>query len=332
MKKADFVVVVMVLSFVFLSCHGVYGNLVKVSPRENVTVALIIAVVAGIIVALLGKLAVFIWSEIKYSPLNKFWRPLKGKYISIVLSEYEMMGNIENIEVMKKIFEDSLFHKEISGLIEPLLKYIKISNIAGKAANGFLVSKGNAKALSNLMKYLPKYVTNTEKILVDGDKSRYEYHKDFVIIGSPMTNNYAKTIFSTLNTRYHMPFEIRYSEDTGEIMFIYNKEGTEFKPTINTHNASGCDYAMIINAKYQEALGNRENRNVILLAGTYMYGTEAASRVVTNIKVFKTIGQYVKEMSNCVFLIKVEIINGVLQEPQLRINNRYYIFPLDVKN
>lgn len=331
MKKVTFVAIVVVLLFAFWSCHGVHGTLKNLSAFESVPIALLTAVVAGIVVSLLGKLAVFIWNEISYRHLNKFWRPLKRKKISIVLSEYEMMGNIDNIDLVKKAIDGSMFYEEMSSFIERLLKYIKISKIAEKVANGVLVSKGTAMTLSNLLKYLPKYVTKTENILVDGDKSGCAHQENLVIVGSPMANNYAKTIFSSLGERYDIPFEIRYCEDTGEIKFIYKEDGTEFKPIINIDTGSSCDYALIINAEYQEALDTRENRNVVILAGAYMYGTEAASRVVTTKEVFKTIGRCVKKMNNCIFLIKVDIINGVLQGPQLKINNRYYIFPLNAK-
>jgi len=330
MKKVNFVVLVIVLSFVFWSCNGVYGSLKTLSTCESLPVALFVAIVAGIVVNVLGWLFICVWNEFKYRHLNKFWRPLREKYISIVLSEYEMVGSIENFELAKNAIDNSLFSEEVSNLIGCLLKSVQTNKIAEKVANGVLVSKGNAKALSHLMTYLPKHVTKPEKIIADGDKSGRTHYEDLVLVGSPMTNNYSQQIFSFLEERYNIPFEIDYNETTGEIRFIYKKDNTFFEPEINTNNGCGRDYAIIINADYKITPDNK-NRHVIILAGTYMYGTEAASKVITNKKVFKTITRNVKEINNCIFLIEVNIIDGVLQEPQLKINNRYYIFPLEEK-
>jgi len=328
MKKAVFLTATMVLSFVFCSCQG-EQSLMALFECGTMLEALITSIISGIVVCLLSAFIVLICKKIRYRRLNKFWKPFKGKDISIVLSEYEIIGNTEDFEIAKKLFENSLISKKTSSSIEPLLKYIKTSKIAEKVANGVLISKGTAKALSNLMKYLPEYVTKTEKIFVDGDKSKCTHHDDLIIVGSPMSNEYARRIFSSLERLYDMPFDINYNDTIGEIKFVYKKDGTVFKPEIDKSNG-GRDYAIIINAKYKTALNN-EDRNVVILAGGYMYGVDAASKVITNRNIFKTISKYVKEINNCTFLIKAEIINGNLKEPELKINDKYYIFPLKTR-
>lgn len=240
-----------------------------------------------------------------YKRPNKFWKPLlKDKDISIVLTEYPIITD--------------------PSLLSKMAELIKNSKIAKKVSDGYLVSKGNAKALSYVMKYLSKYVAKTKEILVEGNN--YIHHKeDLVILGSPVNNDYAHRRYSHLMETYDMPFEINGSEERGDIEFVYRKNRTVFKPRIDS-NGNGDDYAIIVNTEYENG------KNVVILAGAYMYGTEAASKAVTNEKFLKKIINTKNkiDINNCIFLIKTEVMNHSPREPILvEFNdNNYYIFPL----
>jgi len=259
----------------------------------------------------LSSFYAFIYRNIRNRCLNKFWKPfLKDRDISIVLTEYPI--------IEKKATDASLISR-MAGLV-------KNFKIAEKVSDGYLVSKGNAKALSNVTMYLSKYVAKTKKILVDGNNYPYHY-KDLVILGSPINNDYAHRIFSALKERYYeIPFEIKRDEETG-VKIVYNKE-KNLKPTIN-NEGTGHDYAVIINAEYED------DRNVVILAGAYMYGIEAASNAVTNEKFLKQIINAKKEIdiNNCIFLVKTEVVKHFPKEPTLEkiSDNNYYIFPLRKK-
>jgi hypothetical protein len=253
-----------------------------------------------------------------YKRPNKFWKLLlKDKDISIVLTEYPI--------ITKKTPDASWV-----SILKKLPELIKNYKIVKKVTDGSLVSKGNAKALSNVMKYLSKYVTNTREIFVEGDNYSHNY-EDLVILGSPVNNDYARRIFSGLIERYDIPFEIKDTEDTEEIEFVYKRGGTVtiFKPKIDD-KGNGHDYAIIVNAEYEIS------KNVVILAGAYMYGTEAASNMVTNEKLLKTIINAKKgiDINNCIFLIKTQIVKHVPKEPILVeiSDNNYYIFSLRRRN
>jgi hypothetical protein len=247
---------------------------------------------------------VSICKNIRNKRPNKFWKSLlKDKDISIVFTEYQ-------------IIQAGLISRLATMLPVSITKNLKIVN---NVSDGYLVSRGNAKALSNVAMYLSKYVK--KGIFVDGDN--YIQHKeDLVILGSPVTNKYARRIYRDLTERYDIPFEIIDDEERG-IKFVYKMNEDEFKPEINS-DGDGQDYAIIVNAEYQNG------RNVVILAGAYMYGTEAASNAVTNKEILKTINEKKEiDINNCIFLIKTIVVQHTPKDPTLV---DHYIFTLNKKN
>lgn len=233
---------------------------------------------------------------VKTRTVRNFWRPMLRKKISIVLTEYPSTGTDINAKT------------------------------AQKASSGFLISMGNAMALSNILNYLTSNVTKREELNISGDKSGDNEHGDAVIIGSPANNYFAKNIFSNLQERFDIPFDVEYNMDTGEIGFFSQTNNTYFNPIIKDGN--GVDYAMVIRAEYKDI----PKRYAVMLAGAYMFGVQAAAVAVTSKEVLQKVNEVISNSENYVFMIKTNVINYHPSEPELEIYNQLHIYPLIRKN
>src|SRR5205823_2523395 len=123
------------------------------------------------------------------------------------------------------------------------------AKIANKAAGGYLVSKGNAMAMSRLCDFLAHYITKGSSITVCGDKSGVQSDGCSIIIGSPANNLFSQSVFRSLEDRFHVPYNVLYDQQTGEIWFESKDGKNIFHPGVE--KGRGVDYAIVVRAKYK---------------------------------------------------------------------------------
>src|SRR5258708_7589873 len=209
---------------------------------------IILGIVSGILTV--PVIALFLWVSqyCRSYPVRRFWKPFLGKKITIVVTEYKVEGEKDDI-------------------------YAKTSKIA---TDGYLISKGNALTISNLTDFLANHIVKRAFVTVCGDKSATQSNDYLIVSGAPAINNFSQRIFSNLEDRFHIPYSISHSQQTGEISF-QSKDGTKtFRPEVE--NGQGVDYAIVIRAQYKSF----PDSYVILLVGAHMYGAQAASSAITN--------------------------------------------------
>jgi len=234
------------------------------------------------------------WSYGRYKTRKSraFWKPLLKQKLSVVLTEYDTFGD------------------DLS------------SKTAKTAGGGFLISRGNAMALSTLLEYIPIEVSKRSNISVIGDKSGNQNSDHLIIIGSWANNLFAKSIFENLIEKYDIPYDVIWDENTGAIGFKSLADDRVFMPIVK--EGQGSDYAVIIRAKYR----SHPDRYVVMLAGAHMYGAQAAAMAVTNHEMLKHVKKTSHGSSDLLFLIRTSVINNSPCDPELEIGNQVFIHDL----
>lgn len=228
---------------------------------------------------------------------RRFWKPFINHQISILMTEYEWEGNDTEAKT------------------------------AQSAAGGYLVSRGNALAMSNLVDFLPDQITKRSNVSVSGDKSSANHDCNLIIIGSPANNKVSEMIFSALEERFEIPYEILHNTSTGVVSIKSKIDGTEYIPS-TLQSGNEIDYALIIRAKYRSF----PDRFVVMLAGAHMYGAYAASKAVTNREIINLVARVTKRNENVAFLVKTNVVNNNPSDPELEFGNSRFIHVLEPKS
>lgn len=248
-----------------------------------------LGIISGILTVPL--IAFFFWLQqyFRNRKVRRFWKPFLEKHISIVMAEYPAAGN------------------DLS------------AKIARKAAGGYLVSKGNALAMSRLYDFLSHYITKGSSVTVCGDKSGVQGDGCLIIIGSPANNLFSQTVFRSLEDRFHVPYTILYDQQTGEIWFESKDGKKTFHPRVE--EGRGVDYALVARAKYRSF----PDCHVILLAGAHMFGAKAAADAITNRSIINHVEKVTRNAENVLFLLKTNVINNHSGEPELEFESETHI-------
>lgn len=230
--------------------------------------------------------------------IRKFWRPFIGNLLSLIITEYSPEGSN---------------------------RFAKLTRVMG---DRWLISRGMAFALSNTLDFCVENVTKRKNIIVQGDKSGSQTTDNIIILGSPASNIFSDSMFKHLDEIYDLPFRFSYDKDAviKEIV-IHSPEGEE-KLIPSYQNGIGHDYGILIKAVYQKV----PLKYVIILLGCHMWGTEALSSAVTNLKILNEVAKHTNSSENITFLIKTRILNNNAVGPELDINNRKYIQVLKPRN
>jgi hypothetical protein len=210
----------------------------------------------------------------------------------------------------------------------PLLD-VPSNTVAKKAGGGYLVSMGNALAMKNVYQFLSHGVTDQRQLDVVGDKSGHPTENHMVILGSSANNHFAQEMFNELYRYFDFPYVVDYNQATGEIAFRSHEDpDLRIEPDIREHNGnfSGTDYAIVIKMKD----GRLPSRYVVILAGAYMWGTEAASLAVKSRQILAEVARQSGDASDVAFLLRTNIVNSLATGPRLleKTDRSYYISAL----
>lgn len=254
---------------------------------------LVIGVVAGLLVSTLLWLAKRVMVRHRARRLTAFWSPFLQSRLAVVMTEYPAIGS------------------ELT------------ARTAKRASGGYLVSRGNALAMARIKQYLQGASSAaSDQVVVVGDKSSAAEAMDLVVIGSPANNQYARAVFDDLEAEYDLPFSVVLDAVSAEIKFRH--EAGELIPRIDRGN--GTDYALVIRAKLRKAI---PTRHVLVLAGAYMYGAEAAAEAVTERQLIDQV--HAQSSGDVMFLIRTQVVNYQPQRAVLDDTLGRAVFPLHVR-
>ena len=259
----------------------------------NINISDILAIPFGILTYFIiefGKKLLFLG---KTRRSRKFWKPFEKEVINIYLTEYRTGGNdLDN-------------------------------KTAQRASDGYLVSKGNAQGMSNIVNGLTEYITNRSNIKVYGDKSGMMFEENLIVLGSTANNKMTQHITKRLNERYNIPFEIDFNTESGEIDISLKNSNVKFDTLID-EDGFGVDYAIIIKAPYRTS----PKKYALILSGAYMYGTQAATHAIFNEEIINKVVARSKGSGACAFLIRTSVANFEPSAPEIEFEKSTYIYHL----
>ena len=241
------------------------------------------AVIGALVAALIAFAVPALIRWIRFQSVYSFWRPLIAEPISIIWSEYSnehLTDGNEMIALVRKLG----------------IKYF--------------LSKGNALAYSTISRFLSRDI-HFHAFKPFGDKT-FPNHSEgnWILIGSPATNHYSRVVFKNLNDNFDMTFEIKYDESNVQIIDLENKRTYA---TVVDHNNCGVDYALIVRMHTT----NTPSRCCLILCGASMWGVEGAAYAVTSPKIIKKVSHILPFSKDIAFLIKVDVINDVAENPEV---------------
>lgn len=192
-------------------------------------------------------------------PCGRFWQKFAEKQnVTIILSEYESNPTTE----------------------------LGSTEAIRKAINKHSVSMGNAKAMANLLIFFSKgdrfnldpNVQGSETGELTGNNTKTK--SNVILLGSQLSNKISKEKIQHLKEKkIIIPYEVRENTEKNIIeMYHIMDEKTTYRSTVD-EKGNGTDYALII--KTQNPNGSDQGRELIILAGSYMYGVEAAAQMIT---------------------------------------------------
>lgn len=255
---------------------------------------LLSAIVSTLVGAFLTILAYWLRKAYQFfitRNVRLFWKPFINEKLTIIITEYPILGN------------DIL------------------SNIAKTAGAGWLISKGMALSLAHLLDFCEGKITKRKDITVCGDRTGSLDTDDMIILGSPANNPYSRSMYEHLSTMYNIPYKIIWEED-GTPIEITASTGEKFSPSIE--GGIGNDYALIIKADYQAV----PQKSLLIIAGCYMWGTKAAAEAVTDPRILNEVAKETKNSANVAFIIKTRVVNDNSIGPEIEIENRRFIHSL----
>jgi hypothetical protein len=232
---------------------------------------------------------------IKHYHLRRFWRPFIGRPVTIVVTEYPAAGSDQ------------------------------LSRIARIAGAGWLITKGMAYALACLLEFGSAVVTKRKGIIVCGDRTGAQTTDNLIVLGSPANNLFSRSMYKRICETFEIPFEVVLNETDSAIQ-IRTSLGQTFSPSLN-QNGVGEDYALIVKSNYQPV----PEKSVLIIAGCYMWGTEAGARAVTDSGILVEVTKECRGEANIAFIVKTRIMNNIALGPELSIDGSTYISVLQKK-
>ncbi len=251
----------------------------------------------GVLLTIAAYLARKSYELYKTRNVKKFWRPFLGRSLTVVITEYSPKGND---------------------------RFAKLAKVMG---NRWLISRGMTCALTHLLDFCGQRITERKDVIILGDKSGSQTTDNIVILGSPVTNLFAASMFKHLTDVYEMPYSFTWDENiVTKALVVDPVNNVSLVPEYN--DGLGHDFGLIIKATYQTV----PLKTVLLIAGCHMWGTQSAASAVTNTKILNEVARHTSNASNVAFVIKTRILNNSPVGPELDINGRRYIQPLKLKS
>jgi hypothetical protein len=250
----------------------------------------LIQTLLGVVLTILAYLFRKFYEHFKTRNVRRFWQPFIGNSLTIVFTEYSPKGNS---------------------------RFAKLAKVMG---NRWLISRGMAFSLSQILDFCGQNIIKRKDIIVLGDKSGSQTTDNIIILGSPATNVFAESIFNHLSEMYEMPFTFVWDKESITKELVVDSENNE-KLIPEYSNGLGHDFGLVIKATYQAI----PVKSVLLMAGCHMWGTQASVSAVTDIKILNEVARYTNGASNIAFVVKTRILNNNPAGPELDISNRRYI-------
>lgn len=247
------------------------------------TNGLVAGLLSGLILAGLARLALIVHERYRTRHVTRFWHRFLGKDLTLVFTEYPPSGEGETSRIAEQ-------------------------------AGGKLMTKGMAMALRTLLDFTQRSFARNSKTFVYGDKSGSVETSNFVVLGSPGCNQYAKMVYEDLSYRFQVPYWV--DHDTLEIHF---QSGQRLIPKVE--NGHGCDYAVVLRACFRQ----RPERYVLIIGGCFMYGTQAAASAVTDPDFLSYVMEQVGDEENVTFLLRTPVVNDSPVGAGLNIDNKTYV-------
>jgi hypothetical protein len=252
-----------------------------ISPVLSDVLKVLSGVATSVAVAALARL----YTLYTYRRVRTFWRWFIGQRIVVIMTEYDYRGDDADTQ------------------------------FAQRAGGRYLVSRGTALALSNLLQFLSTDVTKGDYVSVIGDKSGGVRNKHEVVIGSPANNAVARQYFAAIEGLWDVPWKVASDPSSGDIFFTSTKDNLVLRPQID--QGVGTDYAMVVRCQLRTPV----DRYLIMIAGAYMQGTQAAAYAVANRQVIDYVAKQCKGASNLMFMMSVDVVANQPDEQGIHVFN-----------
>lgn len=254
----------------------------------------IIGLILGIIPYLVS-LVFLIRRNISKRPLRRFWRDFLGNPIDIVFTEFPAPQG-----------------QEIA------------SEIARFAGGGWLITRGMGIAVSRLLDFCQKQISN-QGVKIMGHRKAEITAKHVVVIGSPPANYIAEKYYNDLASSYHLNWQVQWNDakDRMELRTI-GDAAVPLTLFANLDRNTGHDYALVIKASY----GQKHDRSVLLIIGCSMYGSQEGVSAVINSGILQEVARRTKNAENLLFVVKTNIFNDYASGTELYLEDARCIQPL----
>lgn len=244
----------------------------------------IIGLVIGVIPYLVS-LVFLIRRSVSKRSIRRFWRGFLGKPIDIVFTEFPAPQG-----------------QEIA------------SEIARYAGGGWLITRGMGIAVSRLLDFCQKQISN-QSVKIMGHRKAEITANHVVVIGSPPANYIAEKYFTDLAAAYHINWEVQWNdaEDRMELRASTNETAAPLTLFANLGSSTGHDYTLVIKASY----GQKNVRSVLLIIGCSMYGSQEGVSAVISPSILQDVARRSGNAENVLFVVKTNIFNDYASGTEL---------------
>jgi len=170
---------------------------------------------------------------------------------------------------------------------------------------GLIASKNESIALGELSQFLSSIGSSDIKFHSSGSKLDLT-QTNLILLGGPINNPVSKKVFEKINS----PLQFL------DHKIIDSEEQITFSPTEGKN-----DFGLVIIGENPYS----QSRQMMILAGSYATGTQAAVRaIITPSLIIKIVKNYVKKNRKSVFVVKTEIVEGQIQMPTIYTSPRHF--------
>lgn len=247
------------------------------------------------VIPYLVSLVFLIRRVVSKRPIRQFWRNFLGKPIDIVFTEFPAPQG-----------------QEIA------------SEIARYAGGGWLITRGMGIAVSRLLDFCQKQITN-QGVKIMGHRKAEISANHVVVVGSPPANYIAEKYFNDLVAAYHIDWHVQWNDAEDRMELRSNDAGAPLALFANLDSNTGHDYTLVIKAAY----GQKHDRAVLLIIGCSMYGSQEGVGAVINPAILQDVARRTGNAENVLFVVKTNIFNDHPSGTELFLGDARCIQPLE---
>jgi hypothetical protein len=139
-------------------------------------------------------------------------------------------------------------------------------------------------------------------VICEADFASDKLEDDIVLVGGPISNSLTKRLMQDAG------LPLTFVNHT----LVNTRQKKEYLARFDERNDCVEDYGLVIKARNPY----NEKSEFMLIAGCYGYGTYAASRAITNIKIIKEILRKVQS-KNLALVVSTYVVKGTPQKPKV---------------